>query len=153
MGRILAAAERDRPLEPGTILVAPIGGVGVTGYQTWSGGGEGEPARTPIVVVLPETIARRAGFFVKSDSLWEWTISHEIGHVLGVPASNSHAWVVPGLGGNHCTHPECVMYTGFDWRVLWTGIVRGWPMEFCAVCTGELEAAKGEASPGGKEPP
>jgi hypothetical protein len=34
------------------------------------------------------------------------------------------------------------MYTGFDWRVLWTGLVTGWPLDFCDDCAKELESAR-----------
>jgi hypothetical protein len=165
LSRILDELGRQRPLEPGTVLVVPVGGVGVTGYLSWRGDQREGAGQTPIVVLKPETVAHRSGLFVSAAKLSEWTLTHELGHVLNVPASNTHAWIVPGLGGNHCTHPECVMYTGFDWRVLWTGIVRGWPMDFCELCSAEIRAAREAAAAGeagraaggptvkGKEPP
>jgi len=77
-------------------------------------------------------------------NLWEWTLTHAAGHVLGVPAKNSHVWVVPGLGP-HCTRPECVMYTGVDWRVVLSGLLHGWLIDFCASCAGELADARAQA--------
>jgi hypothetical protein len=133
-------------LDQGSIVVLPLVNQGVTGYLSWRDCPT-TGTRVPIVVLHDEAIARRSGLFVKREKLYEWTLTHEIGHALGVPAANSHTWVVPGLGGNHCTHPECVMYTGFDWRVLWTGIVRGWPIDFCRQCTEELRQARERAEP------
>jgi hypothetical protein len=135
---------RQGALDDGAILVVLLAGDGVTGYLQWRHS-QAIGAPVPIVVLQPQAIQRRSGLFVKREKLWEWTLTHEIGHVLGVPASNTHTWAVPGLG-NHCTRPECVMYTGFDWRVLWTGIVRGWPMEFCGLCAEELREARQQAA-------
>ncbi|MDX2131457.1 MAG: hypothetical protein SFY69_05355 [Planctomycetota bacterium] len=145
--RVIERCEAVRAMTPTTVLVVPASGAWVTGYATSRGEGEPGRGRRAVVVVMPEGIARRSGFFVRPSKLWEWTLVHEMGHVLGVPASSSHAWDVEGLGV-HCTNPGCVMYTGFDWRVLWTGIVRGWPLEFCEDCARELREA-GEA--GGAE--
>jgi len=129
---------------PEAILVAahpgPKGGRGVTGYATAVACENGD-FRTGLVVLHESVIKERSGFFVAEERLWEWTLTHEIGHVLGVPASNTHLWRVPGLGP-HCTHPECVMYTGLDWRVVVSGLLRGWPLDFCAECTSELRAAR-----------
>jgi hypothetical protein len=140
--------------EPGTIVVVemtgPEGGVGVTGFADFLAvdRADGLPRwREGLVVIHHGVIQRRSNWFVSEAKLSQWTLTHEIGHVLGVPSSNSHIWFVPGLGP-HCTDPRCVMYTGFDWRVLWTGIVRGWPMDFCKACSKELEAARtGQSAP------
>lgn len=134
---------------PEAILVAvlpgPKHGRGVTGFAT-AVARANDDFRTGLVVLHESVIEERSGLFVSETRLWEWTLTHEIGHVLGVPASNTHLWRVPGLGP-HCTHPECVMYTGVDWRVVVSGILRGWPLDFCAVCAGELRAAR-EAADG-----
>src|SRR5690606_19379413 len=111
----LVQAGTPRPVEPTDILVVPAAGDGVTGYLTWRDDPALEGSRVAVVVVHPEAIERVANPFVKAGKLLEWTLTHEIGHALGVPASHEHMWIVPGLGGHHCTHPECVMYTGFDW--------------------------------------
>jgi predicted Zn-dependent protease len=101
-----------------------------------------EPVRRSGTVVLCRSaIKRRSNWFVSEAKLAQWTLTHEIGHVLDVPASNTHKWLVPGLGV-HCTRPECVMYTGLDWRVVVTGVLKGWPMDFCELCRGELERAR-----------
>jgi hypothetical protein len=137
--------------EPGTIVVVelpgPLDGVGVTGLADKMAveTADGPPRwRQGTVVLEHSVIHRRSNWFVSESKLFQWTLTHEVGHVLGVPASNTHIWAVPGLGP-HCTDPRCVMYTGFDWRVLWTGIVRGWPMDFCEKCSKELEAARSAA--------
>jgi hypothetical protein len=142
LGFIHAEMRQRGAIDAGTILVVPVAGERNTGYLAWRGEGEPGDGLTPMVILLREGIINRSGFFVNRDKLWEWTINHEIGHILGVPASREHAWIVPCLGGNHCTHPECVMYTGFDWRVLWTGLVRGWPLDFCEHCSRELREAR-----------
>lgn len=141
-------------VEPGTILVVelpgPEGGAGVTGYATAlavAAGGSTE-RRTGVVVLSRSAIARRSGLFVSESRLAQWTLTHEIGHVLGVPASNTHIWKVPGLGP-HCTHPECVMYTGLDWRVVVTGLLTGWPLDYCERCAAELGEARAAASSSG----
>lgn len=140
---------------PGEILIAVLpghpDGSGSTGYATVA---HIEPSRDTLVYVVAlrqSAIHRRSGFLVNRNRLWEWTLTHEIGHILGVPARNSHIWFVPGLGP-HCTHPECVMYTGFDWRVLVSGLLHGWPLDFCRHCASELREAR-EASLRSGHPP
>jgi hypothetical protein len=145
LARAMELAHAERALTPTTVLVVPVSGRGVTGYCAWRGEGEPGRGKAAVVVVLPESMRARSNWFVREDRLWEWTLTHELGHVLGVPADASHAWRVPNLGV-HCTDSACVMYTGFDWRVLWTGIVKGWPMDFCGRCRGEVERARQESN-------
>lgn len=142
--------------EPGTAFImslpGPEDGIGHTGYAT----SIARPDRTTasgLVVLHRSVIDRRSNLFVSREKLYQWTITHELGHVLGVPADNSHIWDVPGIGAGHCTHPECVMYTGFDWRVLVTGLLRGWPMDFCRLCAAELAAARDQAAHGANGEP
>jgi hypothetical protein len=138
--------------DPGVVVVVelpgPDDGVGVTGSTgAIAVNSDGPPRFLPGTIVIEHSvIKRRSNWFVSEAKLSQWTLTHELGHVLGVPASNSHIWAVPGLGP-HCTDPRCVMYTGFDWRVLWTGIVRGWPMNFCQQCSKEIEAARSASVP------
>lgn len=148
------AVPRTHPIiEPGVVLVAAVPGArdgsGVTGYASAVPTGDGLHFRTGMVVGRSRAIRARANFIVSQDNLWQWTLTHEIGHVLGVPGHNSHVWAVPGLGP-HCTRPECVMYTGVDWRIVVTGLLRGWPMDFCRDCAEEMAgaraAARGEAT-------
>ncbi len=144
-------------IEPGVILVAvvpgsPDGG-GVTGYAAPVPSTPTAEMRTGLVVLRASAILRVSNWFVSAEKLWEWTLTHEAGHVLGVPASNSHVWNVPGLGA-HGTQPECVMYTGLDWRVVVSGLLHGWPLDFCGCCAGELSTARASARDGAasKEP-
>jgi hypothetical protein len=135
--------------EDGTIIVVEWPGTedggGVTGFTSMLViGSELKPG---VVVLCRSAIHRRSNWFVSESKLTRWTLTHEIGHVLGVPASSTHKWIVPGLGV-HCTHPECVMYTGVDWRVVVTGLLKGWPLDFCDPCKAELERARVEAAGG-----
>jgi hypothetical protein len=144
-------------VEPGVIIVVELPGTekgngvtGVAGALVVDEGPTAKPAsRSGLVMLHHNDLVHHSGFFVSRTKLCQWTLTHEIGHVLRVPASNSHIWIVPGLGA-HCTNPNCVMYTGFDWRVLWTGLVRGWPLDYCEQCKGELAQARAEAGRGTK---
>jgi hypothetical protein len=139
---------RPLPLvEPGAIIVVEFPGTqdgsGVTGVTTRVAVDQGAAkpqAQSGMVILCHSALVHRSGVFISRAKLSQWTLTHELGHVLHVPASNAHLWFVPGLGP-HCTNPTCVMYTGFDWRVLWTGLVRGWPLDFCDHCTAELVQA------------
>ena len=139
-------------VEPNTIILVELPGTedgsGVTGYagRVTIDAGPRPPSTSQegMVVLLHSALVHRSGFFVSRTKLCQWTLTHELGHVLHVPESHTHTWFVPGLGP-HCTNPNCVMYTGFDWRVLWTGIVRGWPMDFCDECTAELARVRAVA--------
>lgn len=135
-------------IEPGTALVVVQPGPerGVTGFSTWAAVAPTGEARVGIVVLHERVIDHRSSWLVSRTKVFEWTLTHELGHVLGVPASSSHCWSVPRLPGRHCTHPECVMYTGLDWRVVVTGILRGWPLDYCTRCSAELDAARNAAA-------
>ncbi|MBL9000257.1 MAG: hypothetical protein JNK25_03890 [Phycisphaerae bacterium] len=122
-------------------LPGPSGGVGVTGYASVVPVRTPKELRTGVVFLNASVIHRRSSWLVSKSRLYEWTLTHELGHVLGVPASNSHIWAVPGLGP-HCTHPECVMYTGLDWRVVLSGVLNGWPLDFCDGCASELRSVR-----------
>lgn len=127
------------------VVVAPGTPAGVTGLTTGVAVAP-EGARQPAMIFLRDAaIARQSNVFVPRAKLYQWTLTHELGHVLGVPASNTHKWPVPGLGP-HCTHPECVMYTGLDWRVVASGLLQGWPLDFCPECAAELKAARQSAA-------
>lgn len=135
-----------RPIIDDNVIIAlalpgPPNGQGVTGYATAIPVRDPKTLRTGLVVLNASVIEERSNWFVSSDKLYEWTLTHEIGHVLGVPASNSHIWPVPGLGP-HCTQPQCVMYTGLDWRVVVSGLLHGWPLDYCELCAAELGAAR-----------
>lgn len=134
-------------IEEATALVIVVPGTAnnLTGFTTSAAiapSGERQPS---IVYLRDAAIRGRSGFFVSYHKLYEWTLTHELGHVLRVPASNSQIWNVPGLGP-HCTHPECVMYTGLDWRVVVSGVLHGWPLDFCSECAMELSAARAAAA-------
>ncbi len=142
--------KRMLPLvEEGTIIVVelpgPEDGGGVTGLATDVAVGRDPERLSGEVLLFRSAIHRHSNLFVSEAKLAQWTLTHEIGHVLDVPASNTHRWIVPGLGV-HCTHPECVMYTGLDWRVVVTGLLKGWPLDFCGLCTGELDRVRENAA-------
>ncbi len=128
------------------VLVTPgnQAGTGHTGFTTTVVRGAGGLLESGMVVLRANAIRRRAGVFVPEERMWEWTLTHEIGHVLKVPADPAHGCIVPGYGGVHCTHPECVMYTGVDWRVFASGLINGWPLDYCKVCSSEIAAARGD---------
>lgn len=137
-----------RPIvEPDVLLVMVVpgsgNGLGHTGYATQVVESDSLHLRTGLVILRRSAIRRRAGVFVPESRLWEWTLTHEIGHVLGVPASNQHACIVPGYGGIHCTHPECVMATGVSWRTIASGLINGWPLDYCEACSAEIRAGRG----------
>lgn len=143
-------------VEPGVALVAvtpgPVEGRGVTGRATIAARDPGLAPRVAVVVMYDSVIRARANWFVPRAKLYQWTLTHELGHVLRVPADRSHIRTVPGLGGGHCTHPECVMYTGLDWRVVVSGLLHGWPLDFCEVCGEELRRARAETVDGPASP-
>jgi hypothetical protein len=127
------------------VVVAPGTPAGVTGLTTGAAVAP-DGARQPTMIFLRDAaIRRQSNMFVPRTKLYQWTLTHELGHVMGVPASSTHKWPVPGLGP-HCTHPECVMYTGLDWRVVASGLLRGWPLDFCPECAAELAAARRAAA-------
>jgi hypothetical protein len=136
-------------IEPGVMLVAVVpgnaDGSGVTGYTARSANAPEGEMFSGLVVLRASAIARVANWFISEDRLWEWTLTHEAGHVFGVPARNSHMWIVPGLGA-HCTRPDCVMYTGVDWRVVLSGLLHGWPLDYCGICAKELDEARALAA-------
>lgn len=137
-------------LEPGTILVMVLPGSedgrGVTGHTAGAAFEPDGGYATGTAVLCQGPIEERSNWFVSEAKLWEWTLTHEIGHILHVPSDQEHKWIVPGLG-IHCTHPECVMYTGIDWRVVLSGLLHGWPLDFCEVCSEEMKKAREEAQP------
>lgn len=134
-------------LEPGTILVVILPGSedgrGVTGHTATAAFEPDGRYHSGTAVLYQSPIRRRSNWFVSEAKLWEWTLTHEIGHILGVPANREHKWIVKGLG-IHCTHPECVMYTGVDWRVVLSGLLHGWPLDFCEVCSEEMRKVREE---------
>ena len=135
-------------VDDGVIVVSclpgPPDGVGVTGYATPIPIGPDAKLRIGMVVLHASVIRAHSNWFVDYDKLYEWTLTHEIGHVLGVPAAADHTWVASARG-LHCTHPECVMYTGLDWRVVFSGLLHGWPLDYCDLCTAELAAVREHA--------
>lgn len=137
-------------IEPGVALVCimpgPSEGRGVTGRATRAARSPDRSVHTGAVVLHDSVIRARANWFIPRAKLYQWTLTHELGHVLGVPADRSHIRYVQDLGGDHCTHPECVMYTGVDWRVVVSGLLHGWPMDFCKVCQDELRDARSTSS-------
>lgn len=138
-------------IEPGVALVAvtpgPVEGRGITGRATIAARDPDLSPHVGVVVMYDSVIRGRANWFVPRAKLYQWTLTHELGHVLRVPADRSYIRTVRNLGGDHCTHPECVMYTGVDWRVVVSGLLHGWPMEFCKVCQEELRAASATEPP------
>ncbi len=126
----------------------PPDGVGVTGYATPIPVGPAGKLRVGMVVLHASVIDAHSNWFVDCDKLYEWTLTHEIGHVLGIPADASHTWLTPGRG-QHCTHPECVMYTGLDWRVVVSGLLHGWPLDYCDVCAAELASMRAQSASDG----
>jgi len=134
-------AELIYPLiEPGVALVVCVPGTsrGLAGYTVRLPRTDG--GFHPGLVVLRAARIERIGRLVGRNRMWEWTLTHEIGHVLGVPGDASHAWN-RSQRGVHCTRPDCVMYSGADWRFLWTSLWHGLPLDFCPLCAGELAAA------------
>lgn len=142
---------------PGTILIACMprdwGAAPVTGYHralsrldeagdVVSGGGS-------LIVLQRREIVRRSGGLVERSKLWEWTLTHELGHALRVPADAGRTWSGPHPGA-HCTRPECVMYAAADWRSVASGLMNGWPLRFCGECEGEIAAARGEEKVAGR---
>lgn len=76
-------------------------------------------------------------FFNKRQA-WEVVITHELGHVIGVPADAEHKW-----DKGHCTDPSCVMYPGVDPRSVIRAIVSlGPPMDLCGKCEAEITRAQ-----------
>lgn len=134
-------------IEEATALVIVVPGTAnnLTGFTTSAAIAPDATNQPAIVYLRDAAIRNRSDFFVSYHKLYEWTLTHELGHVLRVPASNSHIWNVPGLGP-HCTHPECVMYTGLDWRVVLSGMLHGWPLDFCSECAAELFAERAAAA-------
>lgn len=134
---------------PGTVLMVVMprdyAAGGVTGYhrslarldeagEVVSGGGS-------MIVLQRRAIVEKSGGLVERSKLWEWTITHELGHALRVPAQAERMWSGPHPGA-HCTRPECVMYAAADWRSVMSGLVNGWPLRFCGPCEGEIGAAR-----------
>lgn len=113
----------------------------VFGFHRRLPAGEDEPRGGSLVVIQCGVIADRTNAFIPYAKALEWTITHELGHAIDVPADPSRAWQGPGFG-THCTRPECVMYTGRDWRLVWTAMVRGWPMDYCGPCRDEVRLAR-----------
>jgi hypothetical protein len=96
-----AAASGMLPLvEPGTIIVVELpgseDGSGATGFAAAAAVEPGPTRCTGTVVLNRSAIHRRSNLFVSESKLGQWTLTHEIGHVLNVPASNSHIWPCPG---------------------------------------------------------
>jgi predicted Zn-dependent protease len=101
------------------------------GAMAWRVGGA-------LVTVQVNVINRRAMFGPAQRALLEWTLFHELGHALGVPADPSR--ITMKLGA-HCTYPHCVMYSPVDLRWIVSLFLNGWPMELCAKCDEELREA------------
>ncbi|MBK7876925.1 MAG: hypothetical protein IPJ77_14465 [Planctomycetes bacterium] len=94
-----------------------------------------------LIVLQTDVIAARASWLVSETKLAQHTLVHEFGHALGLPVDPGRAWIGPHFGA-HCTVPRCVLYPAFDWRSVWSGVLDGWPLEFCAACRGELAAVR-----------
>lgn len=128
-------------VEPSAILVMAVpgnrSGSGHTGWTT-SVLTDDLTSRRGLVVLRQSAIERHASLMVPAERLWTWTLTHELGHVLGIPVGNEHSCVVRGYGGIHCTRPECVMSTGVDWRTVVSGVLRGWPLDYCDSCSAEI---------------
>jgi len=98
------------------------------GEVQWRRGGS-------LVTVQLNVISRRAMFGWAQRRLLEWTLFHELGHALGVPADASHVTMMLGV---HCTYPHCVMYSPVDLRWVVSLLLNGWPMDLCSVCREEI---------------
>ena len=93
-------------LDQGSIVVLPLVNQGVTGYPSWRDCPT-TGTRVPIVVLHDEAIARRSGLFVKREKLFEWTLTHEIGHALGLfHTTEAPVLVQPLRDGTHVIHDQ-----------------------------------------------
>jgi hypothetical protein len=76
--------------------------------------------------------------FLTDRDAWVLVLTHEMGHVLGVPANAAHTWQ-----NGHCTDPHCVMYPRTDARAVLAAIFSfGIPNGFCEKCRAELTAGR-----------
>jgi predicted Zn-dependent protease len=90
------------------------------------------------IVFSASGVRAMRGPFFSERAAWVLVQTHELGHVLGVPASSDHTW-----HDGHCTEPRCVMYPKTDWRSVMAGILAlGPPRGFCAKCEAELRSAR-----------
>ncbi len=94
-----------------------------------------------LIVLQSDVILAHAWWPVSAEKLFEHTLVHELGHALGLPADPARTWIGPHSGA-HCTHPECALYPAFDWRAVLSGILHGWPLDFCEACKAEIAAAR-----------
>jgi hypothetical protein len=92
-----------------------------------------------VVTIQTNVIHRRAHFNWARRRLVEWTLFHELGHALGVPADPSHVTMLLGV---HCTYPHCAMYSPVDLRWFISLFLNGWPMELCQTCTEEIQLVR-----------
>lgn len=85
-------------------------------------------------------IVRMKGLFFSERDAWILVQTHELGHILGVPADAGHSW-----HDGHCTNPRCVMYPRMDWCAVFAAVFAlGPPRDFCDRCKSELKAAWAE---------
>lgn len=84
-----------------------------------------------------------ARLFVTESEIWEFGLTHELFHSLGVPSDRTHAW-----DGWHCTRVGCLLYPGVVDLRSRTRLVfqRNVPLTLCDDCASELAAARASAA-------
>jgi len=87
-------------------------------------------------VVAYNAIAINDSPVISDNQAWKIVLTHEIGHRLGIPASSSHN------KSGHCTHHECVLNSGPDWKSVVSVLFNGMPYDFCEVCQAEIAEKK-----------
>jgi hypothetical protein len=92
------------------------------------------PEGSHVIYVHAKKLNKRVPLFVSHEKWAHLVIKHELFHTLGVPCERSHSW-----SGQHCTHPECILYPRVDARSVLAGTLRlGPPMDLCRLCRREI---------------